>query len=144
ISRTLKISENSSVILKETVNEVGFNFHFGIRAATSLNNYFYLGPKLTVIDNTTSFSIVAGFGFGKNETDKTRDSGKDFRTTTELDDLIGNVEFSQLPNFRAAVPKSKSYSDEEILELFRKKYPNLGSRSDEELILLIEKKYGPK
>lgn len=64
----------------------------------------------------------------------------------EIDEIIIK-ELSQpnnetkLPNFRAAVPESNKYSDEEILTAYRKKYPPLKKKDDIELIRLIEAKY---
>lgn len=144
ISRALNIEDNIGNSEKVSQNEVGFNIHGGFRFNTSPKNYFYLSPKLTIIDNSASFSLTAGIGFGRTKSVNTNHSRTSGQRMQGWDDLLNVDEFTQLPYFRAAVPNAKNYTDYDILRMFREKFPNLRSRTDEELIRLIEKKYARK
>ena len=129
---------------KITQTEVAFNFHTGARFNTSPKNYFYLGSKLTVIGDITSFSLTAGIGFGKSKTSGFRSPSTSTQRAKDLDDLIEIDDFTRFPNFRSAKPDANKYSDEEILQMFREKFPSLRNKSDEELIRLIENKHKGK
>ena len=75
----------------------------------------------------------------KSANSESEEPGLELELDAELD-----APSTRLPNFRAAVPKSKKLSDEKILELYRKKYPKLKDKSDEELIEIIERTYAKK
>lgn len=133
-----KIEDSFGNSITESSTNTAFNINAMFVLGASDNVFVYTLPFLSIAEGETSPGISFGLGFRNRRPrlhTKTKDSDRDL-FDLELEDPT-----TRLPNFRAAVPTAKKYTDEEIIRLFRKKYPNLKQKSDVQLIQLIEKKY---
>ncbi len=52
-----------------------------------------------------------------------------------------NMQETNLPNLRKALPKLEKYSDEQIIDAYKKRHPELKDATTEELIKILEKRY---
>lgn len=133
-----KVEDAFGNSLTDNSTTTAFNLNTMFLLGASDNVFIYTLPYLAISEGETSPGISFGLGFRNRKPRlqvETKDSDRDL-FDLELEDPT-----TSLPNFRAAVPTAKKYTDEEIIRLFRKKYPNLKQKSDAQLIQLIEKKY---
>ena len=141
ISNT-KLRDNYGNYTKENSTITIFNFIAAFVFKANPNFFMFASPSISISEGETEPSISIGIGFKIKDKPKPKKAFRPDDLEPYLENL--NSETTKLPNFRAAVPKAKKYSDKEILSMFRKKFPRLRNISDEKLIRLIERKYGSK